>query len=109
MTLYAAMSVEIEFQQGKQGILGYLSALVSYLFFVLMLIVNVTLLLNNRYKSRQEADKDLCGQCYQKSGGTLDDFFEVENILSEMAFHQYFACKYLCSYCFCKCMLTFGL
>ncbi|KAL6043029.1 N6-adenosine-methyltransferase, variant 2 [Balamuthia mandrillaris] len=45
-----------------------------------------------RYKSRTKPNCDLCKLCYDKAGGTLEEYFEIENILNEMAFHQYFAC-----------------
>lgn len=45
-----------------------------------------------RYKSRTVADSDLCAACYQKSGGSPEQYFEIENVMAEMAFHQYFAC-----------------
>ena len=48
-----------------------------------------------RYKSRTVADSDLCAACYQKSGGSPEQYFEIENVMAEMAFHQYFACTAL--------------
>jgi hypothetical protein len=45
-----------------------------------------------RYKSRLQANKDLCGECFKQSGENVADYFEIENVLNEMAFHQYFAC-----------------
>jgi len=46
-----------------------------------------------RFKSRDIPNKDLCEKCYIEGGGTEDDYMQIDNVLNEMTFHQYFACK----------------
>ncbi len=49
--------------------------------------------ISDRYKSRAVANKDLCARCFVSTHSTEEDYFSIENILSEMAFHEYFECK----------------
>eukprot|EP01090_Pellita_catalonica_P007570 TRINITY_DN1815_c0_g1_i2.p1 TRINITY_DN1815_c0_g1~~TRINITY_DN1815_c0_g1_i2.p1 ORF type:complete len:318 (+),score=43.10 TRINITY_DN1815_c0_g1_i2:1-954(+) len=45
-----------------------------------------------RWKSRTLEDTDYCNACFVKKGLNKEDFFEIENIITEMVFHQYYAC-----------------
>jgi len=49
-----------------------------------------------RLKSRTIPNKDLCRGCFERSGELEEDYFLIENIFEEMAFHEYIACTCLC-------------
>ena len=47
-----------------------------------------------RYKSRHEADLDLCENCFVTLGKTTDDFFEMNNKVNEDVLHHYHSCNH---------------
>lgn len=44
------------------------------------------------YKSKTIPNKDICGNCFKNSGENVEDFFELENSIDEMVFHEYYEC-----------------
>lgn len=51
-----------------------------------------TLSLRFRYKSRTVMNHDLCGKCLKELNANVEEYFEIDNVVPDMVFHEYFEC-----------------